>query len=59
MKHLKSSLINPNISKYKEYGNAKELVMDRRSDMTSKYGTNLFIIIRHYKWEDWEIDADR
>ena len=27
--------------------------------MTSKYGTNFFIIIRHYKWEDCEIDADR
>ena len=26
--------------------------------MPSKYGTNYFIIIRHYKWEELETEAD-
>ena len=30
-----------------------------KSDMTSKYGTIFFIVTRHYKWEDFEIEADR
>ena len=29
------------------------LLLDTRSNMTSKNDTNFFIIIRHYKWEDW------
>ena len=33
--------------------------MNKKSNMTSKYGTNFVISIRHYKWEDCEIDADR
>ena len=35
------------------------LVLDTRSNMTSKYDTNFFIVIRHYKREDCETDADR
>ena len=31
---------------------------DTKSDTTSKYGTISFIIIHHYKCEDFEIDAD-
>ena len=37
----------------------KVLGYDRKSDMTSKYGTIYFIIICYYKWEDFEIEADR
>ena len=35
------------------------LVLETRSYMTSKYGTNIFIGIRLYKLEDCEIDTDR
>ena len=31
----------------------------QKSDMTSKYRTIFFIITRHYKWEDIEIEAGR
>ena len=55
----KSSQINQNISRYREFAESTVLLLDTRSNMTSKYGTNYFIIIRHYKWEDCEIDADR
>ena len=58
-KHIKSMRLNPNISKYCEFGELKVLGLDTKSNMTSKYGTIFFIIIRHYKWEDFEIDADR
>ena len=37
----------------------KVLGYDTKSDMTSKYGTIFFIITRHYKWEDFEIDFPR
>ena len=43
-KHLKSSRINPYNSKYKDFGESKVLDLDTRSNMTSKYGTNVFII---------------
>ena len=49
-------------SKYfrrREFGESLVLVLDTRSNMTPKYGTGFFIIIRHYKWEDYEIDADQ
>ena len=58
-KHLKSNRINPNISKYGEFGESKMLGLDTISNMTFKYGTDYFIIIRHYKLEDCEIDTDR
>ena len=45
-------------SKYWEFGELKVLGYGTKSDMTSKYGTIFFIIIRHYKWEDFEIEAD-
>ena len=43
VKLLKSSLINPNISKFREFGESTELVLDTRSNVTSKYGTNYSI----------------
>ena len=52
-KHIKSIRLNLNISKYWEFGELKELCLDTESDMASKYFTNFFIIIRHYKWEDF------
>ena len=58
-KHKESSLINQNISTYREFGESLVLGLDTRSNMTSKYGTNFFIIIRHHKLEGCEIDADR
>ena len=58
-KHKKSLRLNPNISKYLEFLELKILGYDTKSDMTSKYGTIFFIIIRHYKWEDFKIEADR
>ena len=58
-KHIKSIILNPNIFKYLEFGESTVLGYGTKSDMTSKYDTNFFIIIRHYKWEDFEIDADR
>ena len=58
-KHIKSIRLNPNISKYWELGELKVLGYDTKSDMTSIYGTIFFIITRHYKWEDFEIEADR
>ena len=30
---------------------------DTKSD-ASKYVTNFIIVIRHYKWEDFQIDAE-
>ena len=57
-KHIKSIRLNPNISKYLKFAELKVLGLDTKSDMASKYVTNLFIIIRHYKWEDLEIDSD-
>ena len=41
------------------FGESMVLVVDTRSNMTSKYGANLFIIGRHYQWEDRKIDATR
>ena len=58
-KHIESIRLNPNISKYWEFRELKVLGLDTKSDMTSKYVTNFFISIRHYKREDFEIDADR
>ena len=58
-KHIKSIRLNPNISKYWEFGELKVLGYDTKSDMTSKYSTIFFIITRHYKLEDFEIEADR
>ena len=58
-KHTKLLRLNPNISKYWEFGELKVLGYNTKSDMTSKYGTIFFIIIRHYKREDFEIEADR
>ena len=58
-KHIKSIRLNVNISKYWEFGELKVLGLDTKSDMTSKYFTHFFIIIRHYKWEDFEIHSDR
>ena len=56
---MKSIRLNPNISKYWEFGELKVLGYDTKSDMTSKYGTIFFIIISHLKWEDFGIEADR
>ena len=53
------SHINSNISKYRKFWESKVLVLDTGSNMTSKYGTNIIIIIRHYKWENCETDTDR
>ena len=52
-KHIKSIRINPNVSKYWEFWELKVLVLDIEGNMTTKYGTSLFIIICHYKWKDW------
>ena len=38
---VKSSRKNPNISKYREFGESKVRVLDTKSNMTSKYGTFL------------------
>ena len=38
--------------KYFESKKSTLLVLDKWSNMTSKYGTN-FIILRHYKLENW------
>ena len=54
-KHIKSIRLNPNISKSWEFVELKVLGYGTKSDMTSKYGTIIFIITRHYKWEDFEI----
>ena len=42
-----------------EFGESMVLILDTRSNMTTKYGTNYFIIKRHYKWEDCELNAVR
>ena len=52
LKHIKAIRMNKNISKYWEFGELKVLVLDTKSNMTYKYDTNFFIIIRHYKCED-------
>ena len=44
-KHQKSFRMNPNISKYREFGELIVLVLDTRSNTASTYGTNVFIII--------------
>ena len=51
---LKTSRINPNIFKCREFGESKAVVFDPRrlSDMTSKYCINVFIIVHDYKWKD-------
>ena len=59
MKHIKSIRLNPNIFKYCEFWELMVLGLDTKSDMTSEHVTNFFIIIRHYKWEDCEINAYR
>ena len=46
-------------NRYWELGELKVLVLNTKSDMTSKYGTNFFIITHHYKLEDRKIDANR
>ena len=51
--------LTPNISKYLEFGELKVLGYDTKNNMTSKYDTIFFIITHHYKWEDFEIEADR
>ena len=43
----------PNISKYGIPGACVLILLDTRSNMTHKYGTNFFIVRLHYKWEDW------
>ena len=58
-KHIETIRLNPNISKYLEFAELKVLGYDTKRDMTSKYDTIFIIIIRHYKWEDFEIEADR
>ena len=58
-KHIKSIWLNPNISKYWWFGELKAQCLDTESDVTSKYVTNFFIIKRHYKREDFEINPDR
>ena len=58
-KHIKSIRLNPNISKYLEFGVLKVHGLDTKSNMTYKYATNFFIVIHHYKWEDYEIDTDQ
>ena len=58
-KHVKFIRINPNISKYWEFRESMVLSLDTKSNMTSIYFTNFFIIIRNCKWEDSEVDADR
>ena len=49
---------NPNIYKWKLL-ESMILVLDKKSNMMSKYGANFFIIVRWYKWEVCEIDTDR
>ena len=56
-KHLKSYQINPIFLKYREFRESKVQVWDIKSKITSKQATNVFIIIRHYKWENCKIDA--
>ena len=48
-KYIISLRLNPNISKYWEFGELEVLGYGTESDMTSKYGTIFFIITRHYK----------
>ena len=48
-KYIISLRLNPNISKYWEFGELKLLGYGTKSGMTSKYGTIFFIITRHYK----------
>ena len=43
-KHIKSILINPNIFKYWEFGELKVLVLNTKSDITSKCGT-IFLLL--------------
>ena len=43
-KHIKLIRINPNISKYWEFEELKELVLDKKSNMTSKYDTNFLLL---------------
>ena len=57
-KHIKLIRLNPNISKYFEFEELQVLGYDTKSDITSKYGTNFFLITSHYKC-DFEIEADR
>ena len=45
VKQLKSGRMNPNSSKWRESGESAVLVLDARSNMTSKYATNHFIIM--------------
>ena len=44
VKQLKSSGMNPNISKCREFGESTVLVFDTRSNVTIKYGTHYLII---------------
>ena len=59
LRNTKSIRLNPNISKHWEFLELELLGYDTKSDMTSKYGNIYFITRRHYKWEDFEIEADR
>ena len=43
-KHIKSIWLNTNISKYSEFGQLNVLVLDAKSNMTSKYGTNFLLL---------------
>ena len=43
-KYIISLRLNPNISKYWEFGELKVLGYGTKNDMTSKYGTIFFII---------------
>ena len=58
-KHINSIRLNPNISKYWEFVELAVVGYGTKSDMTSTYGTIFFIITRDYKWENFEIEADR
>ena len=49
LRSIKSIRLNPNISKYWEFGELKVPGLGTKMDRTSKYGTNFFIIKRHYK----------
>ena len=58
LQNTKSIRLNPIISKYLEFVELKVLGYSTKIDMTSKYGT-IFFVTTHYKWEDFEIEADR
>ena len=58
-KHIKSIRINPNIFKYWGFWELNILVLETKSNMTSKCGTNYFIIICHCKLEECKTDRDR